>query len=400
MIGSPIMYSGNVRLDPKNYTLSAKLTIDVEFNKNINEVTFIINKGFDIEFIQCDKMKNFEIRNHCSFPFAEEGHELVIKLFNKTSKLTVDVNYSLNTSKIGSWGVNRITYNYTELGLYTPWYPYIPNKLVSYDLKLLMKNDYQLTSLGNLFIEKGKYVLKSNAPEKSILIISSKEIFSKKDLEDNASINILYFNQEHSDFAKILRNYSKLILNYFSSIISSLDVSSNFTIFIADRNNGGSYARNNSVIMQYVKDYKDKKESLFKSLSHEIAHLWWSYAPTNSWEDWLNESFAEYFSLLALKNLFDSTSFERILNEREATFNSLPPIKNIERTDKVAHKVLYHKGSVVLDRFSSHLGRNDFILLCQSIYKHKLYSTSQILTLVEEKFGLESKIFLDMLLNK
>ncbi len=399
MINSPIMYSGNVRLDPKNYTLSANLTISVESNTKVDEFTFIINKNFEIESINCEKLKNFEIRKQCSFPFAEEGNELILNLLNNTNNLIFSIQYSLSTSKIGSWGVNKITNNYTELGLYTPWYPYIPNQLVLYDLKILMKNDYQLTSLGSIFVKKGKYMLKSQTSEKSILLISAKEIFSKKDLNDKTSVNIFYFNEKHSDFAKILRNYSKSILNFFSSTISSLDTNSDFSIFIADRNKGGSYARNNSVIMQYIKDYKDKKEGLFRSLSHEIAHLWWSIAPTNSWEDWLNESFAEYFSLLAFKNLYDDTGFKKILSERKANFKSLPPIKNIKRTDDLAYKVLYHKGSVVLDRFSSHLGENDFILLCQSIYKLKLDTTSKVLTLVEEKFDLQSKNLLDKLLN-
>lgn len=400
LINSPIKYSGSVTLDPKSYFLSANLTIDVSLSSAFDELLLIINKRFNIKSIDCSNLDSYIVKKTCDFPFIEEGNELRIKLINKTKKISFSIKYDLTTSKIGSWGVNQISFDYTELGLYTPWYPFVPNQLVTYNLEVLMRNKYQLTSLSNITFNKGRYTLKSNSLEKSILLFSARKIYSQKNLKGNTNINLFYFDKKHEEFANELSAYSRTIIDFFSSLLSSLKTGKDFNIFIANRSKGGAYARNNAVIMQYVEDHSNKKERLFKSLSHEIAHLWWGNAPTDTWEDWLNESFAEYFSLLALKEFFSKNSYEQILNKRKASFNSLPAIKGIARTDNLAHEVLYNKGSVILNTFSSQIGPSNFIKLCKNINKDKLGSTDQVIALVEDELGTHTKKMLVELLNK
>jgi len=41
-----------------------------------------------------------------------------------------------------------------------------------------------------------------------------------------------------------------------------------------------------------------------------VCAPWWANAPVNSWEDWLNESFAEYSALMAVRELFGAERFE------------------------------------------------------------------------------------------
>jgi len=255
--------------------ISAKLKVKMKRKAASSIVNFIINKKLNVTSLSCSNLNSYKILSKNKFPFCEEGNTLNLNFLKPITNISFDIEYILNTSKIGTWGVNKITYQYTELGLYTPWYPYIPNKNVVYNLEILTKNNYQVTSIGQMKMKNGKILLKSNHSQKSILLFSAKKLFTEKLDQGSANIKISYFSKSHKDFAKLISRYSNNILEYFNSILPPLVSKKNFDIIIANRDKGGSYARNNSIIIQYVDDYESKKSKLFKSLAHEIAHLWW-----------------------------------------------------------------------------------------------------------------------------
>ncbi len=137
--------------------ISAKLKINIKKRVASSEISLIINEKFNITSLCSKKLSSYKILNKNEFPFCEEGISLVLSFSKPVKNFSFFIEYTLNTSKIGTWGVNKITRNYTELGLYAPWYPYIPNEEVVYDLKISTKNDYQVTSIGQMKMENGKY---------------------------------------------------------------------------------------------------------------------------------------------------------------------------------------------------------------------------------------------------
>jgi hypothetical protein len=46
---------------------------------------------------------------------------------------------------------------------------------------------------------------------------------------------------------------------------------------------------------------KDPKFSLFQGIAHEIGHFWWNFGAGQG--DWINESFSEYFSSVAVQKI-------------------------------------------------------------------------------------------------
>jgi len=46
----------------------------------------------------------------------------------------------------------------------------------------------------------------------------------------------------------------------------------------------------------------------------EFSHLWWSNAPTDTWEDWLNEGFAEYGAPRAVRQRIGKAAFQSLIN--------------------------------------------------------------------------------------
>jgi hypothetical protein len=51
-------------------------------------------------------------------------------------------------------------------------------------------------------------------------------------------------------------------------------------------------------------------DRLLFTLTHEVAHFWWSGAPSVTWENWLNEAFAEYSALMYVRKFEGVEAFD------------------------------------------------------------------------------------------
>ncbi|HOK23993.1 MAG TPA: M1 family aminopeptidase, partial [Coprothermobacter proteolyticus] len=167
------------------------------------------------------------------------------------------------------------------------------------------------------------------------------------------------------------------------------------------RTEGGGYARTGFVVLPRIdtESYKRQEVSYFSNLAHECAHLWWANAPVNSWEDWLNESFAEYSALMAVRELFGTVRFESILAKKLKRSEGMPPIKGIKRNDERAFTVLYDKGCLVLYELEQMAGRKEFIGLLRKTFQQKVSSTEEFLQLVAGELGSGVAVQLDRMLT-
>jgi aminopeptidase N len=91
-------------------------------------------------------------------------------------------------------------------------------------------------------------------------------------------------------------------------------------------------------------------------VSHELAHLWSSGAPIN-WEDWLNESFAEYASALFIERIFGEAAYKKKVadlwqtNREKFRGEPIRPVAGEARPDSV-----HTKGALVLDELRDAFG--------------------------------------------
>ena len=85
------------------------------------------------------------------------------------------------------------------------------------------------------------------------------------------------------------------------------------------------------------------------AIAHEMGHLWSTGAPLN-WEDWLNESFAEYGALLFLEKQLGEAEYELRIekliqtNKEHFANASIKPVENEDRPMSV-----HTKGAIVLN---------------------------------------------------
>ena len=133
------------------------------------------------------------------------------------------------------------------------------------------------------------------------------------------------------------------------------------------------------------------------TILHEMAHMWFGDMVTMSWWDdlWLNESFAEWSSYLALS---EGTRFKGAWSEfncarknwayRQDQLSSTHPIiadmVDMEAVNANFDGITYAKGASVLHQLVAHVGRRQFIAALQTYFaKHAWANTTLDDLLVE-----------------
>ena len=133
------------------------------------------------------------------------------------------------------------------------------------------------------------------------------------------------------------------------------------------------------------------------TILHEMAHMWFGDLVTMKWWDdlWLNESFAEWSSYLALveatrfKNSWAGFNAERKnWAYRQDQLSSTHPIAadmvDIETVKANFDGITYAKGASVLHQLVAHVGRDNFIAGLQVYFAKHAYKNTTLKDLLDE----------------
>jgi aminopeptidase N len=145
----------------------------------------------------------------------------------------------------------------------------------------------------------------------------------------------------------------------------------------------GGYSRKNFFCL------RTKNFSLYteKGIAHEIAHFWWHNAPADTWEDWLNEAFAEYSMLVYIRERKGNETFRKIVEEYKSKTKDLPPVWGIGRNSPEAYSVLYEKGSLLLYEFEEKVGKEVFFNFLKDVVRNQISNTNDLIELAEKKLS-------------
>ena len=130
---------------------------------------------------------------------------------------------------------------------------------------------------------------------------------------------------------------------------------------------------------------------------HEMAHMWFGNLVTMRWWDdlWLNESFAEWASYLALgeatrfKNSWAGFNSERKNGAyRQDQLTSTHPVStdmvDIDTVKANFDSITYAKGASVLVQLVAHVGRDNFISALQKYFAKHAYKNTTLKDLLDE----------------
>lgn len=306
-------------------------------------------------------------------------------------KVRIDFAYQGTLSELPEYYANTMSTNWTELGLYYPWFPFNMEQLglFTYDLRVEAPSGYAVFGLGKVTHHKGFTAISSAQPTNDIVICLSQEVRVYACDIDDQSLK-LYYHHWSDDLVDDLAMDISQIMHTYNAWFGSRNQGVSFIESLREK--GGGYARRGGLVLAGITEerYRDDTEGYLRYFAHELAHLWWYQAPVNNWQDWLNESLAEYAAHLYIREAYGNEAFERRMQRKKERIANVPPIWGFDRENasmQQTQEVLYNKGPVLLYELEQKMGKREFLAFCQVLITHEVKDTETLLRLLEQEHG-------------
>lgn len=361
-------------------------SISVNLHKNLTLSKFTVNGD---ESYELDTSKS----NTRWLPDAVKIFHTTEKNYSEGDIVKIEFSYDGVINEWPEWSANVITPDWIEIGLYFPWYPTVDG-LFTYKVAVDIDPGYNVFAMGDMYRKGNNTIIENDVPVYDLVICASKDLtISSTNLLSNAfkivnsSLSKNIVDSIQTDIKKTYKNYSR----WFGNIDTG-----DMCLVISKRDKGGGYSRKNGLYLGGLSDsaYIEDRADFLRYVSHEIAHFWWNGAPGN-WEDWLNESFAEYSAMKIVKELYGEEEFQKILNIKINNSIDTPPVWGLDRNHPKAEPVLYSKGTVLLYELENKMGIVGFEELCKARLNNDVKNSAGLLDLIDKISGPETAIWFE-----
>src|SRR5512133_705422 len=335
-------YDLSLDLDPRTHFLA--VSGSVAYHSPITQLErarFYLHNQVAIQRVSGRRVLGyqFEILPTSPVPFLPQAGVLDVYFdppLSRHETALIQFEYSGQISEWPAESANVLTPDWAELGMYLPWFPFQYDGAASdltFTLKVKLPVGYQASSYGRYDLQDGLYFFNWPHPTSDIVIAAGPTL-EPRIFESDTNHVFLATSTFSPAAATALGEDMLWILERLSGWFGPTRPS-DFTLIESPRALGGGYARRGLVVLSGLneRDYLDQREAYLRYLAHEAAHAWWWEAPTNTWEDWLNESFAEYSALLAVRERYGDETFERFLDKKRERVPADLPFWGFDRSD-------------------------------------------------------------------
>jgi len=404
-------YSMQASLDPAHQFIRASVLLRLKIpSDDLDHLTFFLHSQLKVASVTGPGIAGFEVipTQEGEAPFMPEADAVVVKLDRKTRKddvVSLRFRYGGVVTKWPAWSANLISKDWTEIGMYFPWYPCnLDYGNMTYDLAIHAAPAYKLRSYAGYTREGEAWRFRCDRPTRDIVLTASRTMHTLEVANRDVRVWV-HYSRIQKTTARDLSEDLEWLLRLYSGWFGG-SISPQITLIESRRTKGGGYARPGLIVLAGLDDvrYKNEREHYMRYLGHESAHLWWHMAPTSSWEDWLNESFAEYTALLAVRQRFGPDAFKKRLEEKALKIDGLPPVWGLGRTDfanaATVQAVLYDKGPVLLYTLDKMIGRDKFMDLCRAMVAGNVSDTKTFLATLEQLAGRDARSRFEQMLKE
>jgi hypothetical protein len=372
--------------------IDVKVTIEIDYQDK-DSLILVLWKNTKIQNILFDKESaDYSFDTTCKSPnyYIPDGGKLIIKNIKKKNySKPIYFSYTCDMKNIAGWA-KSFSEDWIELGFYTAWYPvHNESKEFTSIITISIDDDFKVSGSGIVTKDGNTWKIIHHWPVFDNVIIAAKDLKSKKIGGDEIDLEFVYtkFPEKDLDSVTVI---CQEIYEFYSSIFGKQENA--YLKYVLNPLKGrGGYSRTKFVSIK-VSGYN---QYLKEGLAHEMAHFWWNNAITTTWDDWLNEAFAEYSMLIYLREKDTKETFNnKIIQYKEWIKNSLP-IWGVDRETPEAYTALYNKGSLILMEFEEKLGTDNFYLFLRTLLINKISTTADFLNLVEMELSKEYKVWFE-----
>lgn len=176
---------------------------------------------------------------------------------------------------------------------YNGWYPIGINSEEDYEITIKVKDDYEfINSILHNERREWQYLTHNQSiKDCNIMLIHKDHSFHYQ----NQNIDLYYFDSQYQSYMyEFFHQYSS-IYEYYIQLYGHDKIHHTTIVFLPNQYHLGAYKRDYLVVFSEI---GDDIENEMHRLAHEIAHAYACGANLQTWEDWLNETHAEWSALL------------------------------------------------------------------------------------------------------
>ena len=408
----PLHYTLRVTIEPEKGKIAVSGEISLVLSAGQPLISFDIHETFQINRLLINgNPVQYSVEHNESWPIIPASKKVTVKI-PRGSPCTMGIQYCGTLKELPEWGTyegqelaldDQINTRMVELANYSCWYPLfgMGNKF-DIDLEVSLPLSWTCVCSGRKVEtwQQDRVMTCWTARNDWDIVIVASPQFTCEEMTTAVGTLYIYHTSLPREFIVQEAVTAEEVITLFTSLLGEPESGVSFTHVYSPKKKGQGglgFGRSGLIVTSEgrILDLLNGNSILFllHGIAHETAHFWWSFGTGQG--DWINETFAEYFSLIAIRELSSVEKFERILKMYEENVRKLPddapslsdvPFSN----DEIGYTVRYYKGTLMLDYFRNLLGDPKFFAICREFYQtfHKtVIGTPQFHTFWSERLG-------------
>ncbi len=378
-------YVGTLNINPETGYIRANWRITVLDDTDTSITFFLRNTLGEIE-VEGTGIKSFDasqqegVAGLDSAPFRK----LQLELAEQPGPRVIHISYAgvLLPEPMHNL-INAIEPGRVELNVDSFWFPIDARfkKLLTADFTVIIEGEWQGVTTGEVEIIEGGVRILNTDPRLDIAMTLSQS-FRISEADDFT----IYDQRDNSEGLQKLIEAARVCTKYLDRQFGATKPLPRGKLLITERSSSG-YARQNYVVFTDISS--TKTGPLTRFVCHEFAHYWSVGADFGTVENWLNEAFAEYIGVMAVReHLGEETYLDMLQSFKDQIADEdLPHIWVSGDTKRGPYLVQYRKAPLLLAQLETRIGREHFMQYTQAWLLQPVRTTPALLELLEQMAG-------------
>jgi len=361
-------------IDPRKGKLSVKGIITIPAPPR--SALFILNRGLRLtKTVRRTAMGNIALEvyktDDIEVPKFYNGDVWVFQIDEPDlDEIVIEVEYSGQihppSKESGMHVMGYIKKDFVELACYCAWYP-VPFNMEThlfFDVTLKGPKDWIWKANGTCKKIRETDVnkiwkLKQNSLVNDITVVGLPERNAHLDSE-----SLFWGPKDMIGSQKVLDIDARKMLELLEEWLGPRGTENPVKFVITPRAQGGAYARSGHIVVGggYATDIKIRPQVL-QAMCHEICHDWFCKASVKNYDNWVDESLAEYCSIIVTDEYLNNDFLDwrvSITKENLEKQDHVHSIRSLTREQDESHAAYLFRGFLLLNEISEIVGRDLF----------------------------------------
>jgi hypothetical protein len=257
-------------------------------------------------------------------------------------------------------------------------------------LKINLPSIYKVCGIGTEKFANGYWTIDSRYESEDMVIVAAKDLLHKKKATGNYITEVFYTSDRDTGVINFILEMAfqcQQFNNY--QFAKSQPLYSQKLVYPPNRGRSREegYSRNPFIMLNHTDS--NNQEEVFMFIAHEIGHFWWNKGNSQTADNFINESLAEYCYLMTLRNIKGEDAFAKaIQKKRDALNNETPPsIWSLEKNPELNYILVYQKGPLILYELEKKIGEKKLIEIFNFLLENKINTLKGFVDAIEIKAG-------------